>query len=329
MKRREFIAGLGGAVAWPLAARRQQPRVPVVGYLSPSTIEGSLQARGLGFERRGLAEIGYVEGRNIAFEYRFADGQYDRLPELAAELVRQRVDVIYAPHLACALAAKAATQTIPIVFVTGGDPVEFGLVTNLNRPGGNITGSAYLSNTLTAKRLELLHELLPSATLFALLVNPIHPFAETEAKEAQTAASVLGVRVLTLKATRAADFEAVFATLAEQQVKGLLVGSDALFILPGPVDEFVAMAARHAVPTIYVFKLSARAGGLMSYGADEADAFRLGGVYVGRILKGEKPADLPVQQSTKVELVINMKTAKALGLTFPLTLLGRADEVIE
>jgi putative tryptophan/tyrosine transport system substrate-binding protein len=325
MKRREFIAGLGGAVVWPLAARAQQAAMPVVGVLSPNALAGA------GFGRRpfieGLAETGYVEDRNVALDYRFAESRLERLPALAAELVRRRTNVIYAPNLGSALAAKAATQTIPIVFVTGGDPIKFGLVASLNRPGENITGVAILSNELIAKRLEMLRELVPSGSLCAFLVNPTNPFAEVETREVKTAAAALGLRVLILNAKFASDYETAFATLAKARATMLIVAGDALFF--SQADELVALAARHAVPAMYAFRATAMSGGLMSYGADENDAFRLGGVYVGRILKGEKPSDLPVQQSTKVRLVINTRTARALGITFPLMLLGRADEVIE
>jgi putative tryptophan/tyrosine transport system substrate-binding protein len=242
-------------------------------------------------------------------------------------LVRRRANVIYAPNLGSALAAKAATQTIPIVFVTGGDPIKFGLVASLNRPGGNITGVAILSNELIAKRLEMLRELVPSGSLCAFLVNPTNPFAEVETREVQAAAAALGLRMLILNAKFASDYETVFATLAKARATMLIVSGDALFFTQA--NELVTLAARYAVPAAYAFRATAMSGGLMSYGADENDAFHLGGVYVGRILEGEKPADLPVQQSTKVELVLNLKAAKTLGIRFPVALIARADEVIE
>jgi putative tryptophan/tyrosine transport system substrate-binding protein len=323
MRRRDFIAGLGAA-AWPLTARAQQVAMPVVGVLSPNALEDGVGRRPF---IQGLAETGYVEDRNVALDYRFAEHRLERLPALAAELVRRRANVIYAPNLGSALAAKAATQTIPIVFVTGGDPIKFGLVASLNRPGGNITGVAILSNELIAKRLEMLRELVPSGSLCAFLVNPANPFAEVETREVQAAAAALGLRTLILNAKFASDYETVFATLARARATMLIVAGDAMFFTQA--DELVTLAARYAVPAMYAFRATAMSGGLMSYGADENDAFHLGGVYVGRILKGEKPADLPVQQSTKVELVLNLKAAKALGITFPLALLARADEVIE
>jgi putative tryptophan/tyrosine transport system substrate-binding protein len=324
MKRREFIAGLGSVAAWPAVARAQQATVPVVGVPSPTT---KLSAAGRRPFIQGLAETGYVEGRNVALDYRFAEYRLERLPALAVELVRRRANVIYAPNLGSALTAKAATQTIPIVFVTGGDPIKFGLVASLSRPGGNITGVAILSNELIPKRLEMVRELVPSGSLCAFLVNPTNPFAEVETREVQAAATALGLRMLILNATCASDYEIVFATLAKERATMLIVAGDSLFF--SQADELVALAARYAVPAMYAFRATAVSGGLMSYGADENDAFHLGGLYVGRILKGERPADLPVQQSTKVELVINLKTAKALGLTIPPTLLVRANEVIE
>jgi len=326
MKRREFIAGLGSAAAWPVVARAQQPTMPVIGFLgaeSPDLFAGRLRAF-----RQGLDEAGFVESRNVAIEYRWARGEYDRLPVLAADLVRQSVIVMVATTTPAVLAAKAATMTIPIVFLTGSDPVEVGLVASLNRPGGNMTGVSNLTVEIGAKQLELLHELVPAATLIALLVNPATPvLADTLSRGLQTAARAIRQQILVIRASTERDLDMAFTTIVEQRVGALVVGNDPFF--NARPDQLVALASRHAVPAIYPYREFAAAGGLMSYGSNLADPYRLVGVYTGRILKGEKPSDLPVQQSTKVELVINLKTAKALGLTFPITLLGRADEVIE
>ncbi len=324
MKRREFIAVIGGAAAWPLAARAQQP-MPVVGFLSSSSRE--LNAGPVRAFRQSLGETGYVEGQNVAIEYRFAENQYDSLPALAADLVRRRVDVIAAGGLISAQAAQQATATIPIVFTTGTDPVAFGLVASLNRPGGNLTGVSMLNVELSSKRLELLHELVPAAASVAVILNPTNPFATRVSNELQAAALALGLRLDVINASSEHDFEGAFANLAKQRDAALVITDDGLFINRG--DQLGALALRHGVPAIFQFRAFAAAGGLVSYGSSLTDAFRLAGAYTGRILKGEKPADLPVQQSTKVDLIINLKTAKALGLTFPLTLLGRADEVIE
>jgi putative tryptophan/tyrosine transport system substrate-binding protein len=327
VRRRKFISLLGGAVAWPLAARGQQPAMPVIGYVgseSPDAFAGRLRAF-----RQGLSETGYVEGKNVAIEYRWAENQYDRFPALLADLVRREVTVIVAvTGTPPVLAAKAATTTIPIVFVTAGDPVALGLVASLNRPGGNLTGVATLTVELGPKQLEMLHELVPTATIIALLVNPTNPTnAETLSRDLQAAARTLGLQLHVLHASSERDFDTVFATLSRLRVGALVIGSDPFF--NSRSQQLAALALRHAMPTMYPFREYAIAGGLISYGNSFADAHRQVGVYTGRILNGEKPADLPVQQATKVELIINLKTAKALGVTFPLSLLGRADEVIE
>jgi putative ABC transport system substrate-binding protein len=327
MKRRDFITLLGGAAAvWPLAARAQQAAMPVVGFLNGASPEG--YAPFVAAFRQGLKEAGYVEGQNVTIEYRWAEGQYDRLPSLAADLVQHKVTVIAATSTPAALAAKAATSTVPMVFTTGGDPIKLGLVASLRRPGGNVTGSAQLTVEVGPKRLELARELFPGATTVALLVNPANPVAATVSKDLQTVADTLGVRLHLLHASTEADFEAAFATAAQLRAAALVIsGADPLFV--SHAAQLGALALRHSVPAIYQFREFAAAGGLMSYGGDARDSYRLAGVYTGRILKGEKPADLPVVQSTKVELIINLKTAKALGITVPLPLSGRADEVIE
>jgi putative tryptophan/tyrosine transport system substrate-binding protein len=326
MRRREFIGLAGGAaLAWPLAARAQQPAMPVVGFLGTRAPGDDPQL--LTAFRRGLKEAGYVEGESVAVEYRFAENQYDRLPALAADLVSRQVAVI-AANGSAAQAAKAATATIPIAFVAGFDPVEVGLVASLNRPGGNVTGVSILDVELGPKRLELLHELVPTATLIAVLVNPSDPArAETTSKELQAAARSLGLRVHVLHASSDRDFDTVFASLIELRAGGLVIGGEPFF--NSRSEQLAALSMRHAVPTIYQLRAFAAAGGLASYGGSLADAYRLLGVYTGQMLKGERPADLPVQQATKVELIINLKTAKALGLTVSRPLLGRADEVIE
>jgi putative ABC transport system substrate-binding protein len=325
IRRREFIVGLGSAAAWPLAARAQQPARPVIGFLAGGT---ESQARHLTAAfRQGLGEQGYVEGLNVEILNRWADTRYDSLPALAAGLVRRRVAVIAALSGAGALAAKSETATIPIVFATSVDPVEFGLVASLNRPGGNVTGTTFLADTLTAKRLELLHEIVPAAMSIGILANPTSRQNEAIMREAEVAACSLGVNLMILSAVTPIEIEKAFATLAGRRIGALLVLADALFNVRR--DQLVALAACYAVPTIYPYREHVDTGGLMSYGASISDALHLLGVYAGRILKGEKPADLPVQQSTKIELVINLKTAKALGLTIPETLLATADEVIQ
>jgi putative ABC transport system substrate-binding protein len=327
MRRRQFITLLGGsAVAWPLAARAQQPAMPVVGFLSgrpPSASEYLAAAF-----RKGLSDTGYIEGQNMAIEYRSADGQYNRAATLAADLVGRKVAVIATSDIGSTFAAKAATTTIPIVFSIGADPVEAGFVASLNRPGGNLTGVANLNNQLAPKRLELMRELVPAATSIAVLINPTNPGPnEAVLRDLQVAARALGVQLHVLHASAERDFDMVFSTLVQLRAGGLLIGADAFFTVRG--EQIAALAIRHAVPTIYQFREFSAAGGLRSYGGSVTEAHRQVGIYTGRILKGEKPADLPVQQAAKVELIINLKTAKTLGLTVPLALLTRADEVIE
>jgi putative tryptophan/tyrosine transport system substrate-binding protein len=325
MRRREFIGGLGSAAAWPVVTRAQQ-LMPVIGFLSSRSSDES--AYHVDAFRQGLAEAGYVEGRNVAIEYRWADGQYDRLPMLAAELVRRPVIVIAAAGgNPSASAAKAATMTIPIVFIVGDDPVRLGLVASLNRPGGNATGASVFTTELGSKRLELLHELMPGASIIGLLTNPNYPGSAREAAAVQAAARAIGRQVLVLNATNEGEIDTVFASLAQRRVNALLVDADALFV--SRRDQLVALAKHHSMPTIYDLREFTTAGGLMSYGTKLAEGYRLVGVYAGRILKGEKAADLPVQQPTKFEMVINARTAKALGLTVPNSLLVSADEVIE
>src|SRR6516162_520768 len=325
--RRKFLATLGGAaVAWPLAARAQQPAVPVIGLLGATTAQG--YAAQLAAFRQGLSEAGFVEGRNVAIEYRWAEDQYDRLPALAADLVRRQVAVIdRLGGNSASEAAKAATTTIPVVFHGSVDPVEAGLVASLNRPGGNVTGVVTLNMDTGQKRLELMHELLPAATTIGLLINRTNAVAEIQSKDLQAAARTLGLQLLIANASAERDFDAAFATLSQGQVRGLVIGTDGFLVSQS--EQLAALTVRYALPTIFQYRAFVTAGGLMSYGGSVTDSYRLSGVYTGRILKGENPADLPVQQATKVELIINLKTARTLGITFPITLLGRADEVIE
>jgi len=325
--RRKFISVLGGAaLTWPLAARAQQPVMPVIGFLNPASAKG--YAGQLSAFLRGLSEAGYVDGHNVAIEYRWAEGRNDRLPAMAADLVQRQVTVIAATTTPAALAAKAATTTIPIVFHIGGDPVALGLVASLNRPGGNVTGVTQLNEQETPKRLQLLHELLPTATIIALLVNPADSVqAKTQSREVLSAAHSLGLELHVLNASTEDDLNAVFANLIQLRAGGLVIAPDVFFM--AREEQLAALLLRHSVPAIFETHEFVAAGGLMSYGGSLADSYRLAGVDVGRILKGEKPDELPVQQGTKVEMFLNLKTAKALGITVPLPLLGRADEVIE
>jgi putative ABC transport system substrate-binding protein len=328
MRRREFITLLvGTAATWPLAARAQQPALPVVGFLGTSSPD--LYAARLRVFRDGLKEVGYVEGQNVVIEYLWAEGDIDRLPALAKELVQRRVNVIVAGSgTPGAVAAKAATTTIPIVFAVAVDPIKVGFVTSLNRPGGNLTGVTNLNVEVGPKRLELLHALLPTATDFAVLVDPTGPtLAESFSRAVQAAAGALGLRIHVLNASTERDFDSVFSTSIQLRAAGLIIGPSTSFV--GRTEELAALAIRYKMPTIDQYRPFAAAGGLMSYGSDETEYYRLVGIDAGKILKGDKPSELPVEQSTKVELIINLKTAKALGIDVPLSLLGRADEVIE
>ena len=327
MQRRDFIKVIAGSVvAWPLATRAQQPTMPVIGFMNAASAQS--YTRHLSAFLKGLSETGYVDGQNVAIEYRWAEGQNDRLPAMAADLVHRQVAVIAATSTPAALAAKAATTTIPIVFETGGDPVRLGLVPSLSRPDGNITGVTQTNVETTPKRLQLLHELVPTASIVALLVNPADSaVTETTTKDVQAAARVLGLELHVLTASTESDLDGVFAKLTQLRAGGLVIGSGTFFT--GRSEQLGALTVRHAVPAVYDKREFAVAGGLISYGGNIADSYRLAGVYTGRILKGDKPADLPVQQVTKVEMTINLKTAKALGLNIPEPLIGRADEVIE
>jgi putative ABC transport system substrate-binding protein len=325
VRRRDAIAVLGGATAWPLTALTQRT-LPVVGVLSSRSLDDSKEM--LAAFGQGLNELGFVERQNVEIEYRWAEGRYDQLPALAADLVHRQVAAILAVgSVPSPLAAQAATSTIPIVFIIGGDPVKFGLVASLSRPGSNVTGVNILSGALTAKRLEVLRELVPGVGRVGCLMNRSSPEAQTQLTDIQTAAQTFGQEILVLNAGNERDFEAVFASLVQQQAGALVVANDALFVLHR--ERLVALSARYAIPAIYFLREFTVAGGLMSYGNSLADAYRQVGIYVGRILQGTKPADLPVQQAVKIELVINLKTANALGLTVPPTLLARAEEVIE
>ena len=324
MKRREFIKLVGGAAVWPLAARAQQPAIPVVGFLRSTSLASSTHL--VTAFLRGLKETGYTEGQNVMVEYRWADNQADRLPALADDLVRRQVAVIVA-NSTSTFAVKAATTTTPIVFLTGSDPVEGGLVTRLNRPGDNVTGVVFFSDDLGAKRLELLRQFAPKATIIGVLVNPNHPGTEDERRNVQTAARAVGQQLIVLDVRSDRDIETAFATLVQRGAGALLVGSGAFLF--SKRERLVALVANHALPASFAQRDSVTAGGLMSYGTSITDAYRQTGIYAGRILKGEKPADMPVMRSTKFEFVINLKTAKALGLAVPPTLLATADEVIE
>ena len=327
VRRRDFIKVIAGsAAAWPITARAQQPAKPVIGFLNAASAKG--YARPLSAFLKGLSEAGYVDGRNVAIEYRWAEGRSDRLPAMAADLVRRQVAVIAATTTQAALAAKAATTTIPIVFETASDPIQLGLVTSLNQPGGNVTGVTQTNVEVAPKRLQILHELAPTASVMALLVYPANPaLAEANTKELQAAARTLGLELHVLNANTESDFDGVFAKLVQLRAGGLVIGSDPFFTSRS--EKLAALTVRHAVPAVYSWREFAVAGGLLSYGSAITDAYRLAGNYTGRVLNGDKPAGLPVQQVTKVELIINLKTAKALGLNIPNTLIGRADEVIE
>jgi putative ABC transport system substrate-binding protein len=326
LKRREFITLLGSAAAaWPLGANAQQPAMPVIGFLNGASPDG--YAPMVAAFRQGLKETGYVEGQNVAIEYRWANGQYDDLAALVGDLVRRRVSVIAATSTPANLVAKASTTTIPIVFTTGSDPVQLGLVASLSRPGGNVTGVTQMTGEVAPKRLELAHELVPKATVFGLLINPKNPFAETVKRDSQAAALKLGLQLNVLHASTEAELDDAFTTFRQTQAGALILGTDAFF--NSHLEQVAALAIRNSVLAIYEYHQFVAAGGLASYGGSIIESYRLAGVYTGRILKGEKPADLPVQQATKVELIINLETAKALGITVPQSVQSRADEVIE
>ena len=327
MKRREFITLIGSAaVAWPLNAHAQRPAMPVVGFLGFASLE--VEAFRVDAVRQALTEVGYVEGQNVAFEFRWAEGRNERLPAAVADLVRHKVDVIVAMGgNDSAVAAKAATATIPTVFAIGGDPIKLGLVASLNRPGGNVTGVSFLVNSLVAKQFEVLHETVPKTDLIGFLVNPGNANAEADTKNILAAAGSVAQKLLVLNVHTDSDLELAFATLDQQRAGGVVVGADPFFL--SRRNKLVELAARQKLPAIYPLSEYTKAGGLMIYGTSLTNAFHIVGVYVGRILKGEKPADLPIQQSTKVELIINMKTASALGLSVPPHIVARADEVIE
>jgi putative ABC transport system substrate-binding protein len=327
IRRREFITLLGAAAAWPLAAHAQQPRKPIIGVLNPGLPGSLIVTDRVAALRQGLRENGYVEGGNVAIEYRYSEGHNDRFPALVSDLVRHQVSLIVAFGIPAALAARAAGTTTPIVFTMGGDPVKLGLIAALNRPGGNLTGATSLSIEVGAKRVQLLHDIVPGATSIALLVNPTSPIAETEWTDVQAAARTLGLQSQLMRASAEPELDAIFASLARLRTGGLVIGNDGFF---NPRAEHLgALATRHAVPTIFQYREFAAAGGLASYGDTPTDSIRVVSTYAGRILKGEKPADLPVQQASKVELVINMKTANRLGLAVPLTVRALATELIE
>ena len=323
MIRREFIKFLGGAAPWPRAARAQKPAIPVVGLLSSAQLDD----RRISAIRQGLKDGGYIEGRNFAIKYRSADSRFDRLPAMAADLVADPVAAIVALGPPATVAAKAATTTIPIVFAMGADPVDLGLVSKLNRPGGNVTGVTFLTNTLGAKRLELLHELIRSVTVVGFLINPGNPTSAFQIRDVQAAARAFDIEPLILHAGSERNIDEAFASFVTQRANAILVGADSLFV--SRRDQLAGLAARHAMPAIYPLREFADSGGLMSYAPSQTDAYRLAGGYAARILKGEKPTDLPIQQAVKFEFILNLKTAKALGLEVPPTLLARADEVIE
>jgi putative ABC transport system substrate-binding protein len=326
MRRREFIVGLGSAAAWPVVARAQQPALPVVGFLIPQSADEVYKNMTVPF-LQGLKEAGYVEDQNVHVEYRYAENKFDRLPALATDLLRRRVAVILAGGIDASLAAKAATTTTPVVFLSAADPVAMGLVASLSRPGANLTGSAILQAELAPKQLQLLHELIPNAALFGVLADPASPTTQFIITDLQAAAPALGLQLAVVDAGTDSDLEPAFASFSQQRVGAVLVGSSAFFNRRS--EQLAALAARHALPAIYPFREFVLAGGLMSYGSSLGYGFRQVGIYTGRILKGEKPADLPVQQVTKTDLVINAQAAKALGLTIPETLLATADEVIQ
>jgi putative ABC transport system substrate-binding protein len=325
MRRREFMTLVGGATAWPFSVRAQQPVRPVIGFLSSRGASDSTHV--VAAFQQGLKEAGYIVDQNLTIEYRWAEGHYDRLPAMADDLVSRRMAVIAAFSTDAALAAKTATATLPIIFSVGGDPVRFGLVSKLNRPEGNVTGVSFLANTLAAKQFEIMHDAAPTATRIGFLVNSDNQNAEPDVNVVQAAADIQQLKLIVVKVRTNSELDDAFATLVAQHVGAVVIEADPFLNSRG--DKLVKLAALHHLPAVYPLRDEAQAGGLMSYGTSLSEAYGLVGLYAGRILNGEKPADLPVQQSTKVELVINLKSAKALGLTFPLTLLGRADEVIE
>ncbi len=326
MKRREFISLLGGAtVAWPMAARAQHSAMPVIGFLNPGSSDSVMPH--LHAFRDGLNQNGFIEGRNVGIEYRWAQGRSEQVPALAAELVRKNVNVIVVTGVGATLAAKTATSSIPIVFFVGADPIETGLVTSLSRPRGNLTGVTNLNLDLTRKRIELLHDLLPHATTLALLFNPANPTAEILSRDLHQAATALGIQLHVLHAKTETDISAAIANLDQLRASGLIIGADAFFNTRS--KQLGALTLQHTIPAIYQFREFTEAGGLMSYGGSLTEGHRVTGLYAGRIIKGEKPGDLPVQQFTKIELIINLKTAKVLGVNIPLPLIARADEVIE